>query len=114
VLPEALERWPVHLMERLLPRHLEIIFAINSKFLAVRRLLFRCLMMCALLADWTRSAGKMLQIFFGNINFIATYNRTVVLNGTVSRCCGQNQGHEEIFLLQAQLFTFKELQKRQK
>ena len=33
VLPEALEHWPVPLMERLLPRHLEIIYQINHDFL---------------------------------------------------------------------------------
>ncbi|XP_068088342.1 glycogen phosphorylase, brain form [Hyperolius riggenbachi] len=33
VLPEALERWPVTMFEKLLPRHLEIIYAINQKHL---------------------------------------------------------------------------------
>jgi glycogen phosphorylase len=33
LLPEALETWPVFLMERLLPRHLEIVYLINRDFL---------------------------------------------------------------------------------
>jgi glycogen phosphorylase len=35
LMPEALETWPVALMQHVLPRHLEIIFRINADFLAL-------------------------------------------------------------------------------
>jgi starch phosphorylase len=33
LLPEALESWPIHLFERLLPRHMQIVYALNSKLI---------------------------------------------------------------------------------
>ncbi len=33
LMPEALEKWPVEMLERLLPRHLQIIYALNHSFL---------------------------------------------------------------------------------
>ncbi len=40
LLPEALEQWPLPLFERILPRHLEIIYEINARFLDEVRIRF--------------------------------------------------------------------------
>ncbi len=40
LLPEALEKWPISLFGKLLPRHLEIILEINARFLEVVRMRF--------------------------------------------------------------------------
>jgi starch phosphorylase len=40
LLPEALEQWPLELFRRILPRHLEIIYEINARFLDEVRIRF--------------------------------------------------------------------------
>ncbi len=35
LLPEALEKWPARMIEKILPRHLEIIYEINHRFMAM-------------------------------------------------------------------------------
>lgn len=37
LLPEALESWPIHVFERLLPRHMQIVYAINAELLREAR-----------------------------------------------------------------------------
>ena len=40
LLPEALEHWPIAVFARVLPRHLEIIYEINARFLDEVRIRF--------------------------------------------------------------------------
>lgn len=37
LLPEALESWPIHVFEQLLPRHMQLVYAINAELLSEAR-----------------------------------------------------------------------------
>jgi glycogen phosphorylase len=64
LLPEALESWPVSLMERLLPRHMQIIYLINALHL-----------------DKLRAEGHRDEQFLSNVSLIPEYDGQRVLMG---------------------------------
>lgn len=96
VLPEALEHWPVYLMERLLPRHLEIIYRINHGFLEAVREKFP--------ADDDR-IRRMSIIEEGHVKKVRMANLAIVGSSHVN---GVSKLHSQI--LKSQLFRdFEEM-----
>jgi starch phosphorylase len=69
LLPEALEKWPVPMFERLLPRHLMIIYEINRRFL--RQVITRWP------GDFAR-VGRMSLIEEGSTRYVRMANLAVV------------------------------------
>jgi len=72
LLPEALETWPVNLMERLLPRHMQIIYLVNAEHLnrlRVRGMDDWRLMQSVSLID--EQAGR--RVRMGNLAFLGSH-----------------------------------------
>src|SRR5208282_5289600 len=73
LLPEALESWPVPLMERLLPRHMQIIYLINASHLDSARK--RGLVDAGVLASISvidEHGGR--RVRMGSLAFIGSHN----------------------------------------
>uniref|UniRef100_A0A7S0N4C4 Alpha-1,4 glucan phosphorylase n=1 Tax=Pyramimonas obovata TaxID=1411642 RepID=A0A7S0N4C4_9CHLO len=75
VLPEALEKWPVELMETLLPRHMQIIYDINWRFLQELR---------GTLGDDYQTMGKMSIIEEGENKSVRMAHLALVACHTVN------------------------------
>jgi glycogen phosphorylase len=72
LLPEALETWPVPLMERVLPRHMQIIYLINAAHLdSARRRGFVDAAMLAGISLIDEHAGR--RVRMGNLAFIGSH-----------------------------------------
>jgi starch phosphorylase len=72
LLPEALETWPVPLMERVLPRHMQIIYLINAAHLdSARRRGFIDTAMLAGISLIDEHAGR--RVRMGNLAFIGSH-----------------------------------------
>src|SRR5919202_581474 len=73
LMPEALERWPAALLERVLPRHLQIIYEINQRFSA--------LVLEKYPGDWERlrrmsiiEEGERKQVRMGHLAIIGSHS----------------------------------------
>ena len=72
LLPEALESWPVPLMERMLPRHMQIIYLLNAAHLdSARRRGFIDTGLLASISLIDEQAGR--RVRMGNIAFIGSH-----------------------------------------
>jgi glycogen phosphorylase len=72
LLPEALESWPVTLMERLLPRHMQIIYLINAMHLdSARKAGFNEPALLSSVSLIDEHAGR--RIRMGNLAFIGSH-----------------------------------------
>src|SRR5580692_8379823 len=72
LLPEALESWPVTLMERLLPRHMQIIYLINAVHLdAARKAGFNEPALLSSVSLIDEQAGR--RVRMGNLAFIGSH-----------------------------------------
>src|SRR5512140_806648 len=75
LMPEALERWPVGLMEYVLPRHLQILYELNARF------------MKTVAEKWPADLGRqwrMSLIEEGNDKFVRMANVAVVGSHSVN------------------------------
>jgi len=73
VLPEALEKWPVPMLEYILPRHMELIYEINQRFLDKVSVTFP--------ADWDRRSrmsiiaeGQEKQVRMAHLAIVGSYS----------------------------------------
>ncbi|XP_032883226.1 glycogen phosphorylase, liver form [Amblyraja radiata] len=87
VLPEALERWPVQLIEKLLPRHLEIIYEINQRHLENIKNLFpgdeQRLMRMSLIEEGVEKKINMAHLCIvgsHSVNGVARIHSTIIKN----------------------------------
>ncbi|HTR13679.1 MAG TPA: glycogen/starch/alpha-glucan phosphorylase [Roseiarcus sp.] len=72
LLPEALESWPVPLMERLLPRHMQIIYLLNAAHLdSARRRGFIDPNLLASISLIDEAAGR--RVRMGNLAFVGSH-----------------------------------------
>ncbi len=71
LMPEALEKWPVHLLERLLPRHMQIIYLINGLHLDALRAAGRGAELLSAVSLIDEHDGRRVQM--GQLSFLGSH-----------------------------------------